>query len=48
MSTTKATWEQVDGFRASFPSFQLEDELFVGEGRNVVYTYARQNRKPRT
>jgi hypothetical protein len=29
-------------------TFQLEDELFVGEGRNVVYTYARQNRKPRT
>jgi hypothetical protein len=23
MSTTKATWEQVDGFRASFPSFHV-------------------------
>jgi transcriptional regulator GlxA family with amidase domain len=24
-----ATWEAVDDFRARFPSFQLEDELFL-------------------
>jgi hypothetical protein len=34
----------MDAFGENFPMFQLEDELFVGEGRNVVYTYARRNR----
>jgi hypothetical protein len=47
MPQTEATWEPVDAFRESFPSFQLEDELFVGEGRNVVYTYERRGRQTR-
>ena len=41
-----ATWEPVDEFRARFPSFQLEDELFPKEGRDVMIgnTYERRNR----
>ena len=31
-----ATWEPVDEFRARFPSFQLKDELFPKEGRDVM------------
>ena len=31
-----ATWEQLDEFRQHFPGFQLEDELFVQAGRNVM------------
>jgi hypothetical protein len=38
MPSSEATWEQVDTFREAFPAFQLKDELFVGEGRDVVYT----------
>jgi hypothetical protein len=30
--------EPVDNFREAFPSFQLEDELFVEGGRDIVYT----------
>jgi hypothetical protein len=44
MPTSEATWEQREAFQKSFPSFQLEDELFVEEGRDVVYTYGRRNR----
>lgn len=30
-----ATWEPLEQFRRQYPFFQLEDELFVEEGRNV-------------
>ena len=41
-----ATWEPVDEFRALFPSFQLEDELFPKEGRDVMTgtVYRRRHR----
>jgi transcriptional regulator GlxA family with amidase domain len=43
MPTSEAAWEQREAFQESFPSFQLEDELFVEEGRDVVFTYGRRN-----
>jgi transcriptional regulator GlxA family with amidase domain len=38
MPSSEATWEPVDQFRQTFPVFQLEDELFVEGGRDVVYS----------
>lgn len=45
-SPASATWEDVDTFRASYPLFQLEDELPLEEGRDVMYgnTYTRRHR----
>jgi transcriptional regulator GlxA family with amidase domain len=44
--TAFATWEDLDTFREQFPSFQLEDELLLEEGRDVMcgWTYARRRR----
>jgi hypothetical protein len=30
-----ATWEKLEEFK-DYPEMQLDDELFVGEGRNVL------------
>jgi hypothetical protein len=34
--TASATWEDLDDFRARFPTFQLEDELDFEAGRDVM------------
>jgi hypothetical protein len=46
LDATEATWELVDDFKTRFPEFQLEDELFVGEGRDVMLgkVYQRKER----
>jgi hypothetical protein len=43
---TSASWEDLDSFRDKYPSFQLEDELLVEEGRDVMWgrTYSRRRR----
>jgi hypothetical protein len=43
---TSATWEDFEDFRASFPAFQLEDELTFEAGRDVMYgkPYTRRRR----
>jgi len=34
-----ATWEPIADFKERYPTFQLEDELFVGEKGNVVDSF---------
>jgi len=50
MPEDEATWEPVDEFRTLFPSFQLEDELFPEDGRDVmtgkVYRRRQRARSP--
>jgi hypothetical protein len=43
---TAATWEELEDFTASFPQFQLEDELVFEAGRDVMYgkTFTRRRR----
>jgi len=42
-------WEDVDAFTAKYPNFQLEDELLLDGGRDVMWgrTYARRARDVR-
>ena len=41
-----ATWEDLDSFRDKHPAFQLEDELLVEGGRDVMWgrSYSRKQR----
>jgi hypothetical protein len=45
-SPATATWEDVDTLRDKFPQFQLEDELPLEEGRDVMWgrSYTRRRR----
>jgi hypothetical protein len=40
-----ATWEDLDTFIAKYPTFQLEDELVVEGGRDVMYGIAYSRRR---
>ena len=42
-----ATWEPLEEFHTEFPAFQLEDELFVEGGSDVMVgkVYQRRNKK---
>jgi hypothetical protein len=45
-SAASATWEDVESFVAKYPDFQLEDELPLEEGRDVMWgrTYTTRRR----
>jgi hypothetical protein len=45
-SAASSTWEDVDSFRTSHPAFQLEDELRLDGGGDVMWgrTYTRRRR----
>jgi hypothetical protein len=45
-SAASATWEDVESFCAKYPAFQLEDELVLEGGRDVMVgrTYSRHRR----
>jgi hypothetical protein len=39
-----ATWEKVLEFKDAYPSFQLEDELFLNWGGGVLWTHLSERR----
>jgi hypothetical protein len=41
-----ATWERADDFKAAYPDFQLEDELFSHAGRDVMMGVHYERRRP--
>jgi transcriptional regulator GlxA family with amidase domain len=41
-----ATWESLPEFHEHFPDFQLEDELFVQAGRDVMTGIKYARRRP--
>jgi hypothetical protein len=41
----ESTWEPVDAFREAYPEFQLEDELFVDGGSDVMVGQVYERRK---
>jgi hypothetical protein len=45
-SAASATWEDDEPFRAKYSEFQLEDELLLDGGRDVMvgHTYSRRRR----
>ena len=46
LDPSEATWEQVEDFKLRFLDFQLEDELFIEAGSDVMVgkTYQRRSR----
>ena len=44
LADADATWESATNFRAAFPDFQLEDELFPEGGRDVMVGRAYERR----
>ena len=44
-SPASSTWEDLDTFRAAYPLFQLEDELPLEEGKDVMYGRAHSRRR---
>ena len=45
MPESEATWEPLEAFREAHPTFQLEDELFLQGGRDVMVGNKYQRRK---
>jgi hypothetical protein len=34
-----ASWEQMEDYKVSYPQVQLVNELFVGEGGNIIDSF---------
>jgi hypothetical protein len=49
MPATEASWEVTEEFQKIYPQFQLEDELLLKEGRDVMWgsTYQRRHQASR-
>ena len=45
LPSAEATWEPVAAFREAHPTFQLEDELFVDGGRDVMVGQVYERRR---
>jgi hypothetical protein len=43
----EVTWVALTEFRRQYPNFQLEDELFVQAGRDVMTSVVYHRRKPK-
>jgi hypothetical protein len=42
------SWESLEDFKDSYPSFKLEDKLFIKEGRNVIDAFVGRQYKRRS
>jgi hypothetical protein len=38
-ASTNTKWEKVDDFKQEYPEVQLADDLFLGEGGNVIDSF---------
>jgi hypothetical protein len=45
---SETLWESLEGFKDAYPSFKLEDELFVKDGRNVIDAFVGRQYKRRS
>jgi hypothetical protein len=45
---SETSWESLEGFKDAYPSFKLEDELFVKDGRNVIDAFVGRQYKCRS
>jgi hypothetical protein len=43
--TESASWEDLDEFRIKYPDFQLEDELGLEQGRDVMWEHTYRHRR---
>jgi hypothetical protein len=45
---SETLWESLKGFKDAYPSFKLEDDLFVEDGRNVIDAFVGRQYKHRS
>jgi hypothetical protein len=45
---SETSWESLEDFKDAYPSFKLEDELFVEDGRNVIDAFVGRQYKRRS